>query len=51
MVGVVEYKENLMGDLNWIINNCGSKDLMINMCENVMMGPAVSRQESLSQQR
>ena len=45
MVGVVEYEENLMGDLNWIINNCGNKDLMINMCKDVMMGPAVARLE------
>ena len=42
--GVVEYEENLMGDPDWIVDNCGKKDLMI-MCQDNMMVPAVPRLE------
>ena len=47
-MGVVEYEENLMGDPDWTVEYSG-KDLMIILCEDKKMGPAVpSWSENLS---
>ena len=39
-MGVIEYEENLMGDPDWTVD-CSGKDLIIFMCEDKKMGPAV----------
>ena len=36
MVGVVDYEENLTGDLNYLIDNCGNKDLFITIVKYVL---------------
>ena len=41
VMGIVEYEENLMGDLNCDFNDYCGKDLFVNIEEFVLMGPAV----------
>jgi len=40
-VGIVKYEENRKGDPDWTDEYSGNKDLMISLCEDKEMGPAV----------